>query len=68
MPQIIPNTFGEQVVLKLMFDALTRAVERCRSVKVTDFKRRPMDAILDSAVHGAHQAGVTPTHRVRSRT
>jgi hypothetical protein len=43
--KIIPNAFGEHAVLKLMFGALTRAAERWRSVKVTDFERRQMAAI-----------------------
>jgi hypothetical protein len=43
--KIIPNAFGEQAVLKLMFGALTRAAERWRSVEVTDFERRQIAAI-----------------------
>jgi hypothetical protein len=43
--KIIPNAFGERGVLKLMFGALTRAAERWRSVKVTDFERRQIAAI-----------------------
>jgi uncharacterized protein len=43
--KIIPNAFGERAVLKLMFGALTRAAERWRSVKVTDFERRQIAAI-----------------------
>src|SRR5215472_13577618 len=43
--KIIPNAFGEHAVLKLMFGAMTRAAERWRSVKVTDFERRQMAAI-----------------------
>ena len=34
--KIIPNAFGEQAVLKLMFGALIRAAEQWRSVKVTE--------------------------------
>jgi putative transposase len=43
--KIIPNAFGEKAVLKLMFGALTRAAERWRSVKVTEFERRQLTAI-----------------------
>jgi putative transposase len=43
--KIIPNAFGEQAVLKLMFGALTRAAEHWRSIKVTDFERRQIAAI-----------------------
>ncbi len=43
--KIIPNAFGEKAVLKLMFDAMTRAAERWRAVKITDFERRQMIAV-----------------------
>jgi hypothetical protein len=42
--RIIPNAFGEQAVLKLVFSALTRAAERWRAVKLTDFERRQLGA------------------------
>ncbi len=50
--KIIPNAFGEKAVLKLMFATMTRAAERWRAVKITDFERRQMAAIraeLDQA-------------------
>ena len=43
--KIIPNAFGEKAVLKLMFAAMTRAAERWRDVKITDFERRQMAAL-----------------------
>jgi putative transposase len=43
--KIIPNAFGEQAVMKLVFGALTRAAERWRAVKVTDFERRQLAAV-----------------------
>ena len=43
--KIIPNAFGEKAVLKLMFGAMTRAAERWRAVKITDFERRQMVAL-----------------------
>jgi len=43
--KIIANTFGEKAVLKLMFAAMTRAAERWRAVKITDFERRQMAAL-----------------------
>jgi transposase-like protein len=43
--KIIPNAFGEKAVLKLMFAAMTRAAERWRAVKITDFERRQMIAV-----------------------
>jgi putative transposase len=43
--KIIPNAFGEKAVLKLMFAAMTRAAERWRAVKITDFERRQITAL-----------------------
>ena len=43
--KIIPNTFGERAVLKLMFGALVRAAERWKSIKATEFERRQLSAI-----------------------
>ena len=43
--KIIPNAFGEKRVLKLMYGAMTRAAERWRAVKITNFERRQMAAI-----------------------
>jgi len=63
--KIIPNAFGEKAVLKLMFAAMTRAAERWRAVKVTDFERRQMKSLreeLDSEYEA--QAGlVKPTSK-----
>ena len=43
--KIIPNAFGERPVLKLMFGAMTRAAERWRAIRFTDFERRQIDAV-----------------------
>lgn len=43
--KIIPNAFGEKAILKLMFPAMTRAAERSRAIKITDFERRQMAAL-----------------------
>ena len=43
--KIIPNAFGEKPVLKLMFGAMTRAAERWKPIKVTDFERRQLAAL-----------------------
>ena len=43
--KIIPNAFGEKAVLKLMFGAMTRAAERWRAVRITEFERRQMEAV-----------------------
>ena len=59
--KIIPNAFGEKAVLKLMFAAMTRAAERWRAVKITDFERRQMAALrteLDQEYEA--QNGLTP--------
>jgi putative transposase len=40
--KIIPNAFGERAVLKLMFGALTRAAERWKSIKFSEFERRQL--------------------------
>jgi transposase-like protein len=43
--KIIPNAFGEKAVLKLMFGAMTRAAERWRSIRISEFERRQMAAL-----------------------
>ena len=43
--KIFPNAFGEKAVLKLMFGAMTRAAERWRSIRITEFERRQMAAL-----------------------
>jgi transposase-like protein len=49
--KIIPNAFGEKAVLKLMFGAMTRAAERWRSIKITEFERRQMTALRQELDH-----------------
>ena len=49
--KIIPNAFGEKAVLKLMFGAMTRAAERWRSIKITEFERRQMAALRHELDH-----------------
>jgi transposase-like protein len=43
--KIIPNAFGERPVLKLMFGAMTRAAERWRRVRFTEFERRQIATV-----------------------
>jgi putative transposase len=43
--KIIPNAFGERPVLKLMFGATTRAADRWRAIKFTDFERRQIATV-----------------------
>ena len=49
--KIIPNAFGEKAVLKLMFGAMTRAAERWRSIRITEFERRQMAALRQELDH-----------------
>lgn len=57
--KIIPNAFGEKAVLKLMFAAMTRAAERWRAVKITDFERRQMKA-LRAELDQEYEAAIGP--------
>ncbi len=43
--KITPNAFGEKAVLKLMFGAMIRAAQRWRSIRVTEFERRQLQAV-----------------------
>ncbi|MEJ2518702.1 MAG: hypothetical protein P8Y82_12300 [Methyloceanibacter sp.] len=43
--KIIPNAFGERPVLKLMFGAMTRAADRWRSIRFTEFERRQITVV-----------------------
>ena len=55
--KIIPNTFGERPVLKLMYAALIRTSDGWRGIKVTAFERRQCETIreeLDSAHDNRH--------------
>ena len=45
--KIIPNAFGEKPVLKLMFAAMTRAAERWRGIRISEFERRQMAALRE---------------------
>jgi putative transposase len=44
-PKVIPNAFGERPDLKLMFGATTRAADRWRAIRFTDFERRQIAAV-----------------------
>jgi transposase-like protein len=59
--KIIPNAFGENAVLKLMFGAMTRAAERWRSIRVCEFERRQMAALKQELDHDYEAAvGLDP--------
>lgn len=42
--KINPNTWGQRSVLKLMFGAMIRVSERWKSIRVTEFERRQLQA------------------------
>ena len=74
--KIIPNAFGEKAVLKLMFGAMTRAAERWRSIRITEFERRQMAALRHELDHDYQAAvgldtgrsGDTPAAKIPSRS
>jgi putative transposase len=60
--KIIPNGFGEKLVLKLMFGAFIRAADRWRGLRFTEFELRQIAAVrkeLDQEYH----ASITPLAR-----
>ena len=59
--KIIPNAFGERPVLKLMFGAMTRAAERWRRVRFTEFERRQI-AALRQELDAEYEAANTTRH------
>ena len=69
--KIIPNAFEERPVLKLMFGAMTRAAERWRSIRFTDFERRQIAAVrtdLDAEYETADKTpSAPPTIRTASQ-
>ena len=74
--KIIPNAFGEKAVLKLMFGAMTRAAERWRSIRITEFERRQMAALRHELDHDYEAAvgldtgrsGDTPAAKIPSKS
>lgn len=60
--KVIPHAFGERAVLKLMYAALIRAVERWRGLKMTEFERRQLQAIRDE-LDRAHAERTAPAVR-----
>jgi transposase-like protein len=68
--KIIPNAFGERPVLKLMFGAMTRAAERWRSIRFTEFERRQINAVkqqLDAEYDAANNTR-SASQKVRPNT
>ena len=60
--KIIPNAFGERPVLKLMFGAMTRAAERWRAIRFTEFERRQIAAVRQD-LDQEYQAQISPPTR-----
>jgi len=60
--KIIPNAFGERPVLKLMFGAMTRAADRWRAIRFTDFERRQIAAVKQD-LDQEYQARINPPTR-----
>lgn len=65
--KIIPNAFGERPVLKLMFGAMTRAAERWRSIRFTEFERRQIDAVRKELADEYKTADTTSQAAQRDR-
>jgi putative transposase len=63
--KIIPNALGEKAVLKLMFGAMTRAAERWRSIRITEFERRQMAALRHELDHDYEATVDLGKHRPR---
>ena len=59
--KIIPNAWGERPVLKLMFGAMTRAAERWRRVRFTEFERRQIEAVRQE-LHAEYETAITTRH------
>src|SRR6516225_1181795 len=60
--KIIPNGFGEKPVLKLMFGALIRAVDRWRALRFTEFELRQIAAVRKE-LDQEYDASITPLAR-----
>ena len=60
--KIIPNAFGERPVLKLMFGAMTRAADRWRAIRFTDFERRQIAAVRQD-LDQEYEARINPPTR-----
>jgi putative transposase len=65
--KIIPNTWGERPVLKLMFGAMTRAAERWRAIRFTDFERRQIAAVRKDLDAEYTAADTTPSASQQAR-
>ncbi len=67
--KIIPNTWGERPVLKLMFGAMNRAAERWRAIRFTDYEHRQIAAVrndLDAEYTSADTISAGPASEISS--
>jgi hypothetical protein len=60
--EIIPNSFGEKPVLKLMFAALVRAAERWLGLRFTEFELGQIAAVRKD-LDAEYEAAITPPAR-----
>ena len=60
--KIVPNSFGEKRMLKLMFGALVRAAERWRCLRFTDFELRQIAAV-QTDLDPEYEAAITRSDR-----
>ena len=66
--KIIPNTFGERPVLKLMYAALIRTSDGWRGIKVTAFERKQGEVIREELDTEHERRHASPVRRSRSKT
>jgi putative transposase len=60
--KIIPDAFGENPVLKLVFGAMIRAAERWRAIDITTLERRQLDALRNELDHDYKtETGLSPS-------
>jgi hypothetical protein len=63
--KIVPHTFGERPVLKLMYAAVIRAADRWRGLTVGEFERRQLKVIRDE-LDRAHTERTAPAVKTTS--
>jgi transposase-like protein len=65
--KIIPNTFGERAVLKLMFGALIRGAERWRSIKITEFESGSSSPRKKNSIRNTRSRSISKRNSQRMR-
>ena len=64
--KIIPNAFGEQLVLKLMYATLTRTSGKWRRIFMSQFERRQLELIRKEFYEEYRNRTQTETAGVRN--